>query len=274
MALEIATQGTINSLLSSVPSQGVSADISTSVDTAAAEDAASDDQSLPSLFAALMATQSDSDSISLSGDSATEGILDTSLLSSFTSDDAIATMQNNLLGALQNNVFAALTAAAAGTTAASGTTSSESSQATTVDIVEAATEEPVSMMDSMMTSAFGENGLDLNDGFDALNILNHLPIISDIYEETTETHAATASSLTGSFIYGGVGGLLYNVADIAVEGMTGKSISATLWDFGKQVVGGDAAAKDTSVTSIVSDEILSPSVASSAYDFVKRNLSE
>jgi len=278
MAIETSTQGTINSLLSAVPSAGGNSTSNT------AEEAATTSQSLPSMFAALLsneeASNDETSETSSSQSSTSTSQFDTSLLSNLVTDDAISLMQNQLLGALQNNVFAALTAAAStsstDTTAQSSSSTASSADSTSVEV--ASTEADLqtnSMFDSMMTSAFGEDGLGLQDGFDALNIVNHLPIVSDIYEATTSSHIAAASSMAGSFLYGGLGGLLYNAVDLTVEGLTGKSISNNLWDAGKQIINGNAPTESAGENSLVVDEAdgdTSSTAASDVYEFVRRKV--
>ncbi|WOI37152.1 hypothetical protein R1T43_18495 [Alteromonas sp. CI.11.F.A3] len=276
MAIETSTQGTINSLLSAVPSAGGNSTSTT------AEEAATTSQSLPSMFAALLSNEEASnDETSSSQSSTSTSQFDTSLLSNLVTDDAISLMQNQLLGALQNNVFAALTASASTSSAdtaaqASSSTSTSTADSTAVEAASTETDLPTtSRFDSMMTSAFGEDGLGLQDGFDTLNIVNHLPIVSDIYEATTSSHIAAASSMAGSFLYGGLGGLLYNAVDLTVEGLTGKSISNNLWDAGKQIINGNAATESTGENSLMVDEAdgeTSSTAASDVYEFVRRQV--
>ena len=273
MAIETSTQGTINSLLSAVPSAGGNSTSNT------AEEAATTSQSLPSMFAALLsneeASNDETSETSSSQSSTSTSQFDTSLLSNLVTDDAISLMQNQLLGALQNNVFAALTAAAStSSTDTAAQSSSSTAPSTTVEAASTETDLPTtSMFDSMMTSAFGEDGLGLQDGFDTLNIVNHLPVVSDIYEATTSSHIAAASSMAGSFLYGGLGGLLYNAVDLTVEGLTGKSISNNLWDAGKQIINGNAPTETTDENSLMVDEAAgetSSTAASDVYEFVRR----
>ena len=266
MALEMSTQGSINSLLSSIPSTSVNA---TQTESTQTDEAANDSQGLPSMFAALLLqlpTSSDEEDTSTSDDA--EPSLSTGMLSALTSDDAIGTMQNSLLSALQNNVFSGLTSAAM-----ASSSESDSGTTTNTTVEETALDENTSsagaIFDSLYTSAFGEDGLNLNDGFDTLNIVNHLPIVSDIYEATTSSHVDAAASLAGSFLYGGMAGMLYNVADLAVEGMTGKSISSNLWDVGKQVFG--SSSTEAEISGVVAETELA-STGNDAYQFVKRNI--
>lgn len=89
------------------------------------------------------------------------------------------------------------------------------------------------IFDSLYIFVFGEDGLNLNDGFDIFNIVNYLFIVLDIYEVIIFSYVDVVVSLVGSFLYGGMVGMLYNVVDLVVEGMIGKSIFFNLWDVGK-----------------------------------------
>ena len=265
MALEMSTQGTINSLLSSTPST-VENNVANN-----AEDAANNSQMLPPLFASLLASQTNDASNGETNNATSlltnaSNSLDTSLLDGFASDEAISVMQNQLLGALQNNVFSALTASAL-----TNASTNDSEIAVTSTVQASPIEEP-SIMDSMLTTVFGDDGIGLQDGFDTLNIVNHLPIVSDIYEQTTSTHIAAASSLAGSFIYGGVSGLAYNAVDLTVEGITGKSISANLWDYGKQIINAEETSEIASDAAQIANRSIAPSAINSAYEFVRRSI--
>ena len=261
MALEMSTQGTINSLLSSVP-------LNSETNTAnTAEEAASDSQMLPPLFASLLASQSEITN-STSSDQDSEQMLNTGLLEGFASDEAISVMQNQLLGALQNNVFAAFVSSASSTT-----DTADTSEATSITEQDASIIEP-STMNSMLTSLFGDDGISVQDGFDALNIVNHLPVVSDIYEQTTSTHIAAASSLAGSFIYGGLGGLAYNAVDLTIEGITGKSISSNLWDYGKQLISDYTTPGTTTELPTTDIQGIPSDVATSAYEFARKSLTD
>ena len=160
MALEMSTQGSINSLLSSIPSTSVNA---TQTESTQTDEAANDSQGLPSMFAALLSqlpTSSDEEDTSTSDDA--EPSLSTGMLSALTSDDAIGTMQNSLLSALRNNVFSGLTSAAM-----ASSSESDSGTTTNTTVEETALDENTSsagaIFDSLYTSAFGEDGLNLND---------------------------------------------------------------------------------------------------------------
>ena len=252
MALENATTNTVetgfNALLSKLDLVSgfnkSEATNSTSSSTTSSNEAATSGESLPSIFSLLLEQQNqtnepvgtsnttaDNKEVT-SATSLTEGVLSSlTNMNNALSDDAIVAMQGTLLTALQNNIFQALSTN-------SGTTNTATTSGTS-DVSNASinqSEASPTLFDTLYTNAFGEDGLNLKDGFDVLNIANHLPIVSDVYEATTSSHAAAAASLAGSFLYGGIGGLMYNAVDLAVENVTGQSISNNLWSMGQALV--------------------------------------
>lgn len=78
---------------------------------------------------------------------------------------------------------------------------------------------------------FGANGIELNDAFDTVNILQHVPIVSSIYQESSGQNISAIAKLGGGYLYGGVIGLGYAALDLAVEGFSGKSIGDSIVSF-------------------------------------------
>ncbi len=78
---------------------------------------------------------------------------------------------------------------------------------------------------------FGNNGLEINDGFDTINILHHIPIVSNIYKESSQQQISAIAKLGGGFLYGGTLGLGYAALDLAVEAYSGHSIGGTIINF-------------------------------------------
>jgi len=71
-----------------------------------------------------------------------------------------------------------------------------------------------------------------NDGFfhhllEVINPLQHLPIIGTIYRAITGDKMSSAEKLMGDTLYGGMWGAITSVADVAFEGLTGKSFEDT-----------------------------------------------
>ena len=264
MALENTTTNTaengVSALLSKFGLHTADIENKSANSTEVANEAATSGQSLPSLFASLLAIENqpnEADAIDskISGEanlstqsnilagtaSDVQGALSllsgTSSVNGVLSDDAIATMQGTLLNALRNNVFQSLVTN-------NETFNDTSVNATTSVLVNGdsntaannQSDTTPTLFDNLYSGAFGDEGLDLKDGFDVLNIANHLPIVSDIYEATTSNHTAAAASLAGSFLYGGIGGLMYNAIDLTVENVTGQSISNNMWSMGQSLL--------------------------------------
>ena len=315
MALENTTTNTAENGLSALLSKfGLhTADIEnkSANSTEVANEAATSGQSLPSLFASLLAIENqpnEADAIDskISGEanlstqsniltgtaSDVQGALSllsgTSSVNGVLSDDAIATMQGTLLNALQNNVFQSLVTnndtSVNATTSVLGNGDSNAAANNQSDTTP-------TLFDNLYSGAFGDDGLDLKDGFDALNIANHLPIVSDIYEATTSNHTAAAASLAGSFLYGGIGGLMYNAIDLTVENVTGQSISNNMWSMGQSLLasvfsnpsidskvsanisGAPQTQASDATASIQTDDItagITNKAADAAYQFVQR----
>ncbi|CAB9492458.1 hypothetical protein [Alteromonas macleodii] len=263
---------------------------STNSSTTSDIEAAKSGESLPSIFSLLLEQQSQtnepvgtSDTVAdISATSLAEDALSPlTTISNALSDNAIAAMQGTLLTALQNNIFQALSTNSDTTNTATSATSNLSNASINQS------ETSPTLFDTLYTNAFGDDGLNLKDGFDVLNIANHLPVVSDIYEATTSSHTAAAASLAGSFLYGGIGGLMYNAVDLAVENVTGQSISNNLWSMGQAFVSSSFSKINTDSASQVLDEsVLASSpietndikagiankAADATYQFVQRGL--
>lgn len=125
----------------------------------------------------------------------------------------IETMQSSLLSALQTRVFSAQPEV---------NSALNDSNAETVDD---------SVMNSLSQFSFGENGLDLKDGFDTFNILQHIPVVSAIYQDVSGQDISAISKLSGGYFYGGPIGLAFSALGIAIESYSGSSVSETLVNF-------------------------------------------
>ena len=63
---------------------------------------------------------------------------------------------------------------------------------------------------------------------DIINPLQHLPVISTIYRAVTGEHIGSVEKIAGDTLYGGLWGAVSSVADVAFEGLTGKSVEDTV----------------------------------------------
>lgn len=147
-----------------------------------------------------------------------DGVTQLSSLSS------IADMQSSLLSSLQASLFSSATESA----------SSLVSDATS--IVEGAEEldslsNTWGSIDDVSNYLTGEDGLAFADVFDSVNILNHVPLVSDVYQSEVEHDISPLSELVGGYAFGGPIGLAYSAADLAIESFSGKSIYENISGF-------------------------------------------
>src|SRR5579863_5184181 len=63
---------------------------------------------------------------------------------------------------------------------------------------------------------------------DIINPLQHLPVIGTIYRAITGEHIGTVERIAGDTLYGGLWGAVSSIADVAFEGITGKSAEDTV----------------------------------------------
>lgn len=167
--------------------------------------------------------------------------------------EVIATLQNNLVAALKSSLLGAMASSTtASTTSVSGADAGQSlteartqaqsneriSQATDVTttaaplVGEPMKAEPQSdFIDSVMNLSFGEDGLGMEDVFDTVNVLNHIPVVSEIYQNVSEHKVDAFSSLAGGFMMFGPVGLAVSAVDVATEQFTGKSMLSNAFDF-------------------------------------------
>ncbi|WP_414701350.1 hypothetical protein [Paraglaciecola sp. 2405UD69-4] len=146
-------------------------------------------------------------------------------VSQLTSLSSIADMQSSLLSSLQASLFSSVTDSAS--SAVSETTTSIMDGAEQLDSL-SNTWDSFEDMSSYLT---GEDGLAVADVFDTVNILNHVPLVSDIYQAEIEHDISPISELVGGYAFGGPIGLAFSAADLAIETLSGKSIYENLSDF-------------------------------------------
>jgi hypothetical protein len=63
--------------------------------------------------------------------------------------------------------------------------------------------------------------------WDVVNPLQHLPVIGTIYRAITGEHLDPVEKIAGDTLYGGLWGAVSSIADVAFEGITGKSFEDT-----------------------------------------------
>lgn len=74
---------------------------------------------------------------------------------------------------------------------------------------------------------FGEDGLTFRDVLDAVNPLNHIPIVSGMLEDATGHKVSTGSKLLGGLMTGPIG-FMVSLANVVFEQGTGKGVAETM----------------------------------------------
>ncbi|WP_137223845.1 hypothetical protein [Shewanella sp. MEBiC00475] len=155
------------------------------------------------------------------------GLSDANLLSLNVSDDLISQMQQELLSSLQTSMIKNTSVMSPSST----TESTESIEGiTTTPQVEEISDS--SVLDDIYTFTFGEDGLDQNDFFDSINVLNHIPIVSDIYQISTDTDISPVSKLVGSMLYSGAIGVGVTAVEMGLNYLTGYNTKDIVADTG------------------------------------------
>jgi len=170
----------------------------------------------------------------------------TSVLELLSSQSSIEFMQASLLSALQTSIFSPQPEI--NTTTSNEITASnkiETTNDTNTVIIEGST------LNSLAQLSFGEDGLDYNDAFDIVNILQHIPVVSAFYQDVTEQEdISMISKLAGGYLYGGPSGLAYSALNLAIESYSGTSISEAVLNFNyDSLFSSEDAPKEQQITS-------------------------
>ena len=72
-------------------------------------------------------------------------------------------------------------------------------------------------------SFFGPDGPSFRDALDAINPLNHIPIVADIFANATGHEPSTASKIAGGALFGGPIGLAASLTSVIFEDVNGKT---------------------------------------------------
>jgi len=153
-------------------------------------------------------------------------------LAQLTGQSSIEAIQSSVLSALQTSLFSAKQAQ-------NSTVNSEVSTTNVYDREVAAD----STKSDLAQFSLGEGGFDLKDGFDIFNILQHIPIVSNVYQEVSGEDISGISKIAGGYLYGGMFGLAFSALDLAVESYSGRSVSDSLlaFDYTSIFSGGNVA---------------------------------
>ncbi len=176
-------------------------------------------------------------------------------LKSLTDSASIEKLQAAFLSTLQQNLFSPQNATAQGATNASASAAAN----TTVNPVATATpavtpfaqtttagEEPGTLA-ALESLSFGKDGLGLADGFDVVNILNHVPVVSELYKQQSGTDVSLVSKLAGGYLYGGPLGLAFSAIDVASESVFDNTLSGLLTqiDYASMLTGDESGEAET-----------------------------
>ena len=106
-------------------------------------------------------------------------------------------------------------------------------------------------------TAAGDSGLGFADLLDAINPLQHLPIVGTLYRALTGDTIGDTARMAGGALYGGPAGLVGALANLMVEKETGRDIggAALAW------VSGDPASADDAGTTLAAAEPALPETA-------------
>lgn len=69
----------------------------------------------------------------------------------------------------------------------------------------------------------------LMDFFDAINPLQHIPIVGSLYREFTGDTISTGAKLAGGALFGGPIGLVASIANMIIEQESGKDIAGNVF---------------------------------------------
>jgi hypothetical protein len=83
---------------------------------------------------------------------------------------------------------------------------------------------PVSQHARHSGLGFGEDGFGLDDVLDAINPLQHLPVVSTLYRSLTGDHIDAVPNMIGGALYGGPLGFALAAVDSAIEDATGNDV--------------------------------------------------
>jgi len=129
--------------------------------------------------------------------------------------------------------------------------------------VPARTESRAESVTSTATKA-ADTGVKEEEGFfdhllDVINPLQHLPIIGTLYRAITGDKMGPVEKIAGDTLYGGMWGAITSIADVAFEGITGKSFEDTALALFK----GDGKGKAAKV--VLTPVVTSPSLPSASF---------
>jgi hypothetical protein len=75
---------------------------------------------------------------------------------------------------------------------------------------------------------WGGNGFSFHDLLDAINPLQHIPVVSTIYRRITGDRPGNVAEIVGDGLFGGVIGLAAGAVNVALREATGKDVGETI----------------------------------------------
>lgn len=147
-------------------------------------------------------------------------------LKSLTNDESIEKLQAAFLMHLQQNLFTPKQPEVPEQGALSS--AAKSTDVEQQQLLQAKDRSPLKTLERL---SFGDNGLDLSDGFDTVNVLNHVPVVSEFYKNFAGRDVSAISKLAGGYLYGGPTGLAFSALDLASNSLFDNSISGLLANF-------------------------------------------
>ncbi len=161
-----------------------------------------------------------------------------------TNQSSIDTMQASMFLALQSSLFSA-------PQTTEMTTNNENKVASAYD-PEGVNE---SIVNSLVQFSFGEDGIDLKDGFDIFNVMQHIPILSSVYQDVSGQDISVVSKLSGGYLYGGVFGLAYSMLDLAIESYSGRSLNDMVANYDYSSIFNNEVSGESKVSSDESSQV-------------------
>jgi hypothetical protein len=104
-----------------------------------------------------------------------------------------------------------------------------------------------SKADSSPDSSFG-----FGDLIDIVNPLQHIPVVSTIYQHLTGDKIGVGEKIAGDTLYGGLVGFIGSIGDAIFTQVTGKSVGDTVY---AALIGND---KGAPTTAVAANEVLTP----------------
>ncbi len=80
-------------------------------------------------------------------------------------------------------------------------------------------------------SLFGEDGFEFSDLIDIVNPLHHIPFVSTMYRDQTGDDLGAVARVAGATLFFGPIGLASSLANVFIEGSTGKDMGAHVADW-------------------------------------------